>query len=75
MGKVKPQIPMKQYGSIKRVKKSAENFSDKRPESCIIGIASPSPAGNGTEMYSVRTQVVVEDQRNVGAEYHTQDMR
>ena len=74
MGKVNLQIPMKQYRSIKKGKKGAENFVDKSLGTCIIGIASPSPAGNGTEVYSVRTQVVVEDQRNVGAEYRIQDM-
>ena len=73
MGKVKYVIDRKKRMDLNTDIKRAEKYRDKGSKSCIIGIASPSPTGNGTVAYSVRTQAVVRDWR-VGAEYRTQDM-
>ena len=74
MGKVKLAIPRKQNEVVRSDLQCIILGSDERRKSCIISIASPSPAGNGTGMYSVRTQAVVRDLRTVEAEYRTQDM-
>ena len=73
MGKVKLTIPRKRNEGGRFDLQSINLGSDERRKSCIIGTASPSPAGNGTGMYSVRTQAVVRDWRTVGAGYRTPD--
>ena len=72
-GESKFKIDRKKRKELDTGIKRAEKYRDKGSKSCIIGIASPSPTGNGTVEYSVRTQAVVRDWR-VGAEYRTQDM-
>ena len=69
MGKVKLAILRKQNEVVRSDLQCIILGSDERRKSCIIGTASPSPAGNGTGMYSVRTQAVVRDWRTVGAGY------
>ena len=48
MGKVKYVIDRKKRMDLNTDIKRAEKYRDKGSKSCIIGIASPSPAGNGT---------------------------
>ena len=48
MGKVKLTIPRKRNEGVRFDLQSINLGSDERRKSCIIGTASPSPAGNGT---------------------------